>query len=109
MASSLAIKKLVQHSAVLKRGAEAARQEIFGNLPQLNIQSGHQKAKQSFTGPYLAKYYPESINTFARKVGGVSVSCFFRCLDPTDFLVVSLETLCRSMMAGKQSKRNTVA
>jgi hypothetical protein len=68
MASSSAIKKLVQNSAVLKRGAEAARQEIFGHLPQLNIQSGHRKAKMSFTGPYLARYYPESINIYARKV-----------------------------------------
>lgn len=70
MSASYAIKKLVQNSAILKRGAEAARQEIFGHLPQLNIQSGHQKAKVSFTGPYLAKYYPESINKFARKVSG---------------------------------------
>jgi hypothetical protein len=84
MSTSHAIKKLVQHSTVLKRGAEAARQEIFGHLPQLNIQSGHQKAKVSFTGPYLAKYYPESINKFARKVGGESLSCCFRCYDPTD-------------------------
>mmetsp|Transcript_62592 Transcript_62592/g.180041 ORF Transcript_62592/g.180041 Transcript_62592/m.180041 type:complete len:105 (+) Transcript_62592:116-430(+) len=68
MASSTALKRLVQNSAVLKRGAEAARQEIFGHLPQLNIQSGHQKAKKSFTGPYLARYYPESINKYARKI-----------------------------------------
>lgn len=78
MASSSAIKKLVQNSAILKRGAEAARQEIFGHLPQLNIQSGHRKAKVSFTGPYLARYYPESINTFARKVREIWAYCF-RC------------------------------
>jgi len=70
MASSLAVKRLVQNSAVLRRGAEVARQEIFGHLPQLNIQSGHKKAKVQFTGPYLERYYPESINKFARQVSG---------------------------------------
>lgn len=68
MSTPAALKKLVQKSAIVKRGAEAARQEIFGHLPQLNMQSGHRKAKKSFMGPYLAKYYPETINTYARKV-----------------------------------------
>ena len=68
MASLAALRKIVQSSPTIQRGAEFARQEIFGHLPQLNIQSGHQKAKKSFTGPYLARYYPESINTYARKV-----------------------------------------
>jgi hypothetical protein len=65
-----AIQKLIQQSPVLKRGAEYARQEIFGHVPQLNMQTGNTTAKKSFTGPYLEKYYPISINTYARKVRG---------------------------------------
>ena len=73
--SVAALKKIVQNSAILKKGSEAARQEIFGHLPQLNIRSGHKHAKKSFTGPYLERYYPESINKYARKV---SQTYFFR-------------------------------
>jgi hypothetical protein len=50
------------------RGAELVRQEIFGHVPQLNIRRGTKIAKQGLTGPYLARYYPMSINTVARKV-----------------------------------------
>eukprot|EP00934_Nitzschia_sp_Nitz4_P001672 Nitzschia sp. Nitz4//scaffold86_size83305//46923//47328//NITZ4_005262-RA/size83305-snap-gene-0.169-mRNA-1//-1//CDS//3329559250//1672//frame0 len=68
MASNQSLRKLLQNSAVLKRGAEIARQDVFGHLPQLNTQSGHRLAKKSFTGPYLERYYPEPIGTYARKV-----------------------------------------
>ncbi|CAJ1953716.1 unnamed protein product [Cylindrotheca closterium] len=67
MASS-AVKKLVQNNPAFKRGAEIARQEIFGHVPQLNVRSGSKIAKKQFTGTYLAKYYPESINKYARMV-----------------------------------------
>jgi hypothetical protein len=68
MASASSIQKLIKNSAIVKRGAEYARQEIFAHVPQLNMPSGNKSAKKSFTGPYLEKYYPVSINTFARKV-----------------------------------------
>ena len=67
-ASAKSIQKVIQNSAIVKRGAEYARQEIFGNLPQLNMPTGNKNAKKSFTGPYLEKYYPASINEIARKV-----------------------------------------
>mmetsp|Transcript_13687 Transcript_13687/g.25667 ORF Transcript_13687/g.25667 Transcript_13687/m.25667 type:complete len:108 (+) Transcript_13687:88-411(+) len=69
MASTNAVRKLIQNSAVVKRGAEYARQEIFGHVPQLNLPgTGYKNAKKSFTGPYLEKYYPVSINKYARQV-----------------------------------------
>ena len=69
MASQVALERLVKNSKLFKRGAEVARQEIFGNAPQLNIRTGGRRAKKPFTGPYLEKYYPTSIHTYARKVG----------------------------------------
>lgn len=66
--ASNAVKKLVQNNPAFKRGAEIARQEIFGHVPQLNLRSGSKIAKKQFTGNYLAKYYPDSINKYARMV-----------------------------------------
>jgi hypothetical protein len=68
MASAAAIQKLVRHSPSIKRGAEVVRQEVFGHVPQMNLGSGNSTAKKGFTGPYIARYYPTSINTYARKV-----------------------------------------
>jgi hypothetical protein len=69
MASASSLQKLFRNSPIIKRGAEHARQEIFGHVPQLNLpQTGTKNAKKTFTGPYLEKYYPTSINVFARKV-----------------------------------------
>ena len=60
---------LLKNSAVLKRGAEHARQEIFGHMPILEgAATGNKKAKKAFTGNYLEKYYPVSINHYARQV-----------------------------------------
>ncbi|VEU33902.1 unnamed protein product [Pseudo-nitzschia multistriata] len=60
---------LAQNSAVLRRGAEHARQQIFGHVPILEgAAAGNKTAKKTFTGPYLEKYYPTSINHHARKV-----------------------------------------
>jgi hypothetical protein len=69
--SSTAVQKLVRNSASFKRGAEFVRQEVFGHVPQLNVGSGGKTAKKQFTGPYLAKYYPDSINKFARLVRSI--------------------------------------
>lgn len=72
MASSSAksIRQLLsKNSAVLKRGAEHARQEIFGHVPIIEgASTGNRTAKKAFTGSYLEKYYPVSINHYARKI-----------------------------------------
>jgi hypothetical protein len=63
------LQKLIQNSHIIKRGAEKARQDIFGHLPQLNLDhTGNKAAKKGFMGPYLERYYPTSINVYARKV-----------------------------------------
>ncbi len=60
---------LSKNSTVLKRGAESARQEVFGHVPILDgASTGSKTAKKAFTGSYLEKYYPVSINHYARKV-----------------------------------------
>ena len=68
MAEKVALQRLVRRSTLFKRGAEVARQEIFGNAPQLNIQTGGRKARKAFTGPYIERYYPDSIHKYARQV-----------------------------------------
>jgi hypothetical protein len=53
---------------MIQRGAEKARQDIFGHLPQLNLdRTGNHAAKKGFMGPYLEKYYPTSINRICKK------------------------------------------
>ena len=70
--STKSVQKLLQNSTILKRGAEYARQEIFGHVPILEgASSGTKTAKKAFTGPYIEKYYPVSINTYARKVRAI--------------------------------------
>jgi len=67
--STKSVQKLLQNSSILKRGAEHARTEIFGHVPILEgASSGSKTAKKAFTGPYLDKYYPVSINHYARKI-----------------------------------------
>ena len=66
--SAKAIQALFRKSPSLKRGAETVRQEVFGHVPQMNLGSGGKTAKKQFTGSYLARYYPESINKYARMV-----------------------------------------
>ena len=72
MASSSAksVRQLLSKNPTLfKRGAEYARQEIFGHVPILEgAATGNKTAKKAFTGNYLEKYYPVSINHYARKV-----------------------------------------
>ena len=60
--------KLIKKSPEIVRAAELVRQDVFGHRPQLNVKSGSKNAKIGFTGPYIARYYPESINVTARKV-----------------------------------------
>lgn len=68
MTSRNAIQKIIKQSATIQRGAEVVRQEIFGHKPQLNLPSGGKTANQTFVGPFVEKYYPESINKYARLV-----------------------------------------
>ena len=68
--------KLIKKSPEIQRAAELVRQDVFGHRPQLNVKSGSKVAKKGFTGPYIARYYPESINVSARKVR--NISCCFR-------------------------------
>ena len=72
MASSSAksVRQLLsKNSDLLKRGAQHARQEIFGHVPILEgAATGNKTAKKAFTGNYLTQYYPTSINHYARKV-----------------------------------------
>jgi hypothetical protein len=75
--SSTAVQKLVRNSASFKRGAEVVRQEVFGHVPQLNVGSGGKTAKKQFTGPYLARYYPDSINKYARMVRSIEKKQIF--------------------------------
>jgi hypothetical protein len=42
--------------------------EIFGQLPNRQIRTGHQNLKKRLTGILDARYYPESIDSIARMV-----------------------------------------
>jgi small subunit ribosomal protein S33 len=63
-----ALAKFIRRSPIIQRGAEKARQDIFGHKPNLNLEGAGKTAKQPLTGPYIAKYYPTSINKYARQV-----------------------------------------
>ena len=62
-------KKLIELTPALKVGIQKAKKEIFGTLPNTlgNQRRGHQVAKRQLTGVYLNQYYPEPIETFARR------------------------------------------
>ncbi len=49
--------------------------EIFGQLPNRQIRTGHQNLKKRLTGVLDARYYPESIDSIARMV----CSCCYFC------------------------------
>lgn len=46
----------------------AVARDIFGTLPNRNVRTGLQFLKKPLTGAYEARYYPESIDSFARRV-----------------------------------------
>lgn len=102
--ASNAVKTFIKSNHAFKRGAEIARQEIFGHVPQLNVRSGSRAAKKQFTGNYLAKYYPESINKYARMVS------FGDAMRLEDLILIKFngnETSPRSMKIGRRKKKNT--
>eukprot|EP00980_Cylindrotheca_fusiformis_P015679 scaffold4518_cov149-Cylindrotheca_fusiformis.AAC.14 len=96
---------MVQNSASFKRGAEIVRQEVFGHVPQLNVGSGGKTAKKQLTGTYLARYYPESINKYARMVSSAQI---IDTGNPAGLLTVdALLDPNRFMTTGKQRRKNT--
>ena len=68
MSSSSVTKFLLTPSA--KASIERLKYEIFGTLPQLNTKTGFQAIKRMHRGAYVARYYPEPIEKFARMVSG---------------------------------------
>ena len=42
--------------------------DIFGTLPNKNIRTGHNVLKKRFTGALDLRYYPEKMDSVARKV-----------------------------------------
>jgi hypothetical protein len=107
------LQKLIQNSHIIKRGAEKARQDIFGHLPQLNLDhTGNKAAKKGFMGPYLERYYPTSINVYARKVRtGIMIGyCeFIFAFESTisNLMFSLLYSLFRFIKDGRQNKRST--
>ena len=69
MASLKGSKKFFQAYPALKHGVEQVKRDVFGELPQLNVRTGHKKAKVALSGVYLNQYYLDPIDKFARKVG----------------------------------------
>ena len=67
-ASTQVYSRMIKKSPSIQRAAELVRQDVFGHRPQLNVKSGNKIAKKGFTGPYIARYYPEPIKVSARKV-----------------------------------------
>lgn len=58
-------KPLIQ---VSKQAIAAVQREIFGQLPAGHGRTGHQFLKKAHRGEIIARYYPESIESSARKV-----------------------------------------
>uniref|UniRef100_A0A6U3RDU9 Small ribosomal subunit protein mS33 n=2 Tax=Ditylum brightwellii TaxID=49249 RepID=A0A6U3RDU9_9STRA len=50
-----------------KAALDKVRKEIFGNIPVRNMRTGNQVLRKPDVGPYLAKYYMESMDKSARK------------------------------------------
>ena len=61
-------KKILQ-GEVPKQAIQALKKEIFGEMQNQHIKTGTQLLKRVHTGTYLARYYPERIDNYARKVG----------------------------------------
>lgn len=49
-----------------KEAVSKLTREIFGQLPNRNIRTGHQALKKRLTGFLENRYYPESITPIAR-------------------------------------------
>jgi hypothetical protein len=52
-----------------KQAIAKLTRDIFGQLPNKNIRTGHQVLKKRQIGPYLERYYVDPIDSIARKVG----------------------------------------
>jgi hypothetical protein len=64
--SSSATKLLLTPAA--KASIQKLQFEIFGSLPQLNLKTGYQSMKRMHRGAYIARYYPERLEKFAKMV-----------------------------------------
>ena len=51
-----------------KEAISKLTREIFGQLPNRHIRTGHQVLKKRMVGVLEARYYPESIDSYARMV-----------------------------------------
>lgn len=67
--SSSATKLLLSPAA--KIGIQKLQHEIFGQLPQLNVKTGYKTMKRMHRGAYIARYYPASMDRFAKMVSGL--------------------------------------
>lgn len=53
----------------------AVAREIFGTLPNRGVRTGMQFLKKPLTGAYERRFYPESIEPYARRVRETSHLC----------------------------------
>ena len=69
-ADTMSSSKKILRSDLPMKAIQALRMEIFGETPFLtpNNRSSARLLKKTHTGPYLARYYPETIDSAARKV-----------------------------------------
>mmetsp|Transcript_17904 Transcript_17904/g.41427 ORF Transcript_17904/g.41427 Transcript_17904/m.41427 type:complete len:99 (-) Transcript_17904:271-567(-) len=63
----MASKKIVSSSSLAKKTIQAIRQDVFGTSPDLGIRTGDHVLKRTHVGPYVARYYLETIEASARK------------------------------------------
>lgn len=68
-------RRLLQKSPKLRKGIQDVKYEVFANLPQLNMRTGHQANKRQLKGVYINQYYLDPIEKSARKVRTRSTVC----------------------------------
>jgi hypothetical protein len=61
-------------SPATRLSIQTLQNEVFGQLPQLNIKTGYQKMKRMHRGAYIDRYYPEPVEKSARLVSWMLVS-----------------------------------
>jgi len=67
----LALRRLLaKHPStnVFQKQVQQIRYNVLGQLPQLNMRTGHQKSKRQLKGVYYTQYYLDSMEQAARKV-----------------------------------------
>ena len=51
-----------------KQAIAVVQRQIFGTLPNKNVRTGNQLLKKRLTGEFVARYYLEPIESYARIV-----------------------------------------